>query len=1014
MKYIVCFALLLGVNLSTQVSAQNNKKKGAMKTLTVKVVDPESQPIFDAELITSEGKTYSFTDENGVAQIKADSKKGIILIEAEGYYDKVINLSKGPLPQQVEMERELQLTTGKHIINRCDGGLSTTREMVGATSSVDGEMLNRHPDYSLSNTLQGRLAGVVVSQTVNSFGNNASGIYIRGLHRSSSNGGITLIDGMERSLNDIEANDIESITVLKDATAKILYGPRAANGVIVVTTKRGLANKRTMHISLESGAMMQTRQPEYLDSYNYATLYNEARQNDGLSPYYSDEQIEGYKNSKGANDLRYPNVDYYDMFVKNVSLFNKVNYDLQGGNDRILYSLNANYMGGTGYEAVGERPKLNRINLRGNLDVKITDYITAVAGAMARYESRSWGKLDGGAVYTQLSTRRPNEYPLVIDPKVLDKTAHKTGVPYFGSTVNYAGNLLADMGYGGKSGESYIVSNSNLGLRIDLREVTEGLKFGGNVRFDNYDYFKETQYDTHETYAINGYDQDGNAEYVQMRKTTLNSKKARANEQTQRTISWDANLGYDHSFDKHDVSANLAHNFYTLENKGIGQDIKNTHSTLRLNYGYDDRYIIEGDLALMGSNRFAKENRYFLSSAIGGAWILSNEEFMADNKNVDFLKFKASYGRIGYDSATSFLLYETSWVPNGTLSLGEQNKTANVDVVDFVSLASDVDWEYSSEYNFGLEGFMFGNRLHFDVNYFREMRNNIIMGRSADMAGILGGYSTVYNGGKVRNHGVDFSVNWEASKGDFSYNVGLNGLWSKNKLVEWNEMDYPDAYTNSVGLPTDAMTGYTALGLFGRNVALEGHPQQKFGNYQEGDIAYLDVNGDGIVDNRDQTTLGNSHPRVAFGIDVNLKYKNWGLYVLGTSELGINSWLNNSYYWVSGEDKYSAIVADRYHAENNPNGNYPRLSVYAASNNQRASTCWLENTSFFRLKNVELSYTFNFRHTKVGTRSVKIYSHATNLFVLSGVKDLDPEVLNAGVANYSLSRTITGGVSVSF
>ena len=264
----------------------------------------------------------------------------------------------------------------------------------------------------------------------------------------------------------------------------------------------------------------------------------------------------------------------------------------------------------------------------------------------------------------------------------------------------------------------------------------------------------------------------------------------------------------------------------------------------------------------------------------------------------------------------------------------------------------------------------------------------------------------------MRNQGVDLNIWWADSVGDFSYRIGLNAVWSRNKLLEWNEIRYPEEYRRNVGKPTDAMFGYESLGLFGKDIALEGSNPQYLGAYQEGDIAYADLNDDGLVDERDQRMVGNSFPRISSGLDITLSYRGWQLYLQGTAQIGMDSWMNNKYYWVKGEDKYSEVVLDRWHPVNNPDGTYPRLTTTEGANNFVNSTFWLENGSFFRLKDVELSYTFTF--IKGWCRKLRIFARGTNLLVLGAEKNLDPELMNAGINNYPVYSAITGGLSVTF
>ena len=1021
-KYILyTSSLMLALAFCATVpsEAQNKKNNKKAKTtkaaliinISTKIVDENDQPIRDAEVIASEGAIVHHSDKEGKVAIQTRAN-GIILVEALGFEDVMIDLSNHEFPKVLKLKKTEMLSSGKYKIDRPDGGVTYQKNLVGAISSTTGGELSSYPDFSLSNTLQGRIAGLTVRSNVNGLGNNTSTLYIRGLHAKDNNAAIVVVDGIERSMDDIIPEEVETVNVLKDATAKILYGSRAANGVVVVTTRRGEANKRIVRASVEAGVMLTTRMPKFLDSYDYTSLYNEARRNDGMPDYYTQEQLNGYKNSTGVNDLLYPNVNHYDYFLQKQSMYRKAMIDLNGGNNKVRYSMIASYVGGNGFEKVGDRPDLNRLNVRGNLDVQVTDYLSVVADAAARLEMRSWSSVDGSTTFSSLSSLRPNEYPLTISSEDLGLDPDAKGVPFFGANIRQSKNLLADIQYGGFTSERYVTSQTNIGLDFTLDKFVKGLSASAFITFDNYNYFRQGQVNVYPTYAISNM-VDGKPEFRQMRKLSLQDDQSRLGEETRRTLGWRGNIGYANKFGKQDVSAMLAYNYYQDEIKGGSQDIKNSNTSLRLNYGFDNRYLIEVDAALMGSNRFEKESRYFLSGAVGGGWILSNESFMADCKAINFLKIKASMGVLGYDKNTDFLLYNTAWQNGDNLAMGEQNKST-LHTTQFVRWGNkDLKWERSTEWNIGVEGFFLRNRLKAEVNYFNELRNNIIGAQSSTYADVLGAYVSFHNVGKVRNSGIDAYIQWSDRNGDFSYQVGVNVTWSKNKLLKWDEVNYPDSNIRTVGKPTDIMLGYQALGLFGKNVSLNG-PAQLLGNYQEGDIAYADLNNDGLVDSRDRKALGNSYPRTSLGIDANLQYKNWGLYILGSAELGLNVWKNNTYYWNKGENKYSILALDRYHPQNNPDGIYPRLTTTEGDNNFVNSSFWMENGSYFRLKNVELSYTIADKNEKAFMKKIKIFARGTNLFVLSKEKDLNPELMNAGINNYPVYRTITGGITVTF
>lgn len=882
---------------------------------------------------------------------------------------------------------------------------------VKAVSRVKGEALESYTDFNLSNTLQGQLSGLVVRSKTNGLGNNSSDLFVRGLSRNDDNKALIIVDGMERSMDDLIPEEVASVSVLKDGPAKILYGARAANGVIVVTTKRGKQGPRQVWAKAEVGVTQMTKTPSYLNSYDYATLYNEARLNDGLTPYYSASDLEGYKNSIGRNDVRYPDVSYYDDFLDEQSFFQKISFGVNGGTEKTTYSFVGNYLNADGYEAVGDKPTLMRLNVRGNVNIKVNDIISVSGDAVARLERREFGVLDCGQVMSRVNGTRPNAYPLTIGAEDLGLPASSDNVPYFGSSLTDASNLYADMAYAGFSEERYIKTENNLGLYLDLGVLTPGLKAKGIVSFDNYNYLRQQQNNTYATYAL--YDRlASNPTFVKRRKTSLQEDQSIESEMTTRSIGLKSSVDYSRMIaDKHMVSGSLLFNYYHKENKGASQDLDNDDVSLTLDYNYNGTYGVLATLSSMGSNRFPGADERFLSYAAGVNWVVSNESFMKDVSWLDYLNVKVSFGHLGYDRSTSFLLTQTAWKQGENIKLGEQNKS-NAHTTNFVRVGNDdLDWEYSDELNIGFTGRMLNNRLGVEFNYFAENRKNIIGLLDATYPSMLGSFVYADNMGSIENKGCDFHIDWKDKIGKVEYRLGLNTTISKNKVKDWEEVNQPVDALNYVGRSTTAMVGYKALGLYGKDVPMA-NTDQRLGHYQVGDIAYADLNKDGHVDQLDQQEVGNSFPTTTYGISLNLKYKQWELFVHGAGEMDVDTWANNSYYWNRGDDKYSTLAAERYHPTNNPTGTMPRLTTTSGENNYRNSTFWLEDASFFRLKNVELSYTFIEPISWVS--KMRVFARGTNLFVLSNVDDLDPELINSGISNYPVSRNLSAGVSVTF
>ena len=414
----------------------------------------------------------------------------------------------------------------------------------------------------------------------------------------------------------------------------------------------------------------------------------------------------------------------------------------------------------------------------------------------------------------------------------------------------------------------------------------------------------------------------------------------------------------------------------------------------------------------MGTNTFSEDNRYKMFPAVGAAWVLSEESFLSGSNALKFLKLKASYGVLGNEGGIQYFLYETRFFNTGNAQFGVRNQNPQPRTQLAFLGNPDLDWEQSREINVGVEGLAFTNQLQFEFNYFNEYRSDIIVFAEHTYSTVAGGFFRPENFGETSNQGFEGAVNWFSTIGELQYSVGVNFVHSKNKLEVVNEVPHEDEFLRRTGRASDEMFAWVSSGLFKEEGEVENSPKQLLGDYGVGDIAYEDLNNDGIIDGRDRRSVGNSFPRTTLGVQLNLNYRRFGLFLLGTSELGVDRFQNNSYYWNTGEGKYSAVARDRYHPTNNPGGSYPALTTTSGRNNFRNSTFWIEDASFFRLKNVELSYTLT--NSAWITKQIRFFARGTNLFVLSAFDDLDPEVPNAGVMNYPIFRTVTGGVTIGF
>lgn len=1020
MKYrftILSAALLVLLCGNASAQGKSAARKAKVVEVTSQVVDVQGRPIEGAVITAGEGAITRYTDAEGRFTI-ASKADAVILIEALGYEDMVLNLRVNPDPKSITLTAEEYLSGEKYMIERPDGASVSQHDLTAAIGKVDVEKIKSYPDLNLSNAFQGRAAGLIVRSNSHGLGNNTSSIYVRGLHAAGSNA-IVVVDGIERSIEDIAPEEIGSIEVLKDAAAKVLYGARATNGVLLINTKRGEANKRIIRTSVEYGVQANSRVPKFLGASEYVRFYNEARVNDGLAPYYTDDEIAGYDNSTGENDLLFPNVDWYRRFTGDMNMFRKAVAEFNGGNESVKYSVVTSYTGGTGHEKVERKTGLDRFNVRGNLDIRINDFLTATADVAARIELRNTGAVNCGTLYQSLSTLKPNEYPFTISAEALGLEPNEDGSPYYGASIAHTNNLYLDCIFGGFNKERYVNTQTNLGLKFDFDKYVKGLFADAFITFDNYSFTNEKLSKTLATYAVDGYvDTDGNYVYrsQMVKKQNLSDTINVDSESTTRTLGFRLDGGYRRSFGLNDFSIVAAYRYYNEEILGANQDLLVTNGTLRLNWGYDDRFFVEAIAGMAGSNQFSKAHRYAFTPVVSAAWVLSNEDFLKGSPAVNFLKVKASAGRLAVNTNSAYLLYNTAWSNGGTYPTGATNNSSEY-YTSLNRIASpNVGWVMSNEANLGIEGIFLGGRLSAQADVFAESRIGQISQMGTQYSALVGDYLTNKNNGRVDNKGVEFDIHWNDSAlgGDLRYKAGLNFTFTRNKVVSANELVNMEEYRKTVGKPTSAIISLQDEGLFTSEAQVASHATQNFGYYGLGDIAYKDLNTDGLIDDRDQKMIGQSFPLTTWGLDFDINYKGFGLYVLATAETGASKFLTNSYYWNTEANNYSVLARDSYHPTRNPEGIYPRLSSTGGTNSYRESSFWLEDASFLRLKNVELSYTLDNRRPDGFFKQAKFFVRGTNLFVISRIKDLDPEMLDAGITNYPAYKTLTGGLNISF
>ena len=897
-------------------------------------------------------------------------------------------------------------------VNIAYGTISKDR-VVGAMDIIDGETLLKTSNFNSYQALKGQAAGLMGLNKV------------RGRSRGGdSDQALVIVDGISnRSLNSIALEEIASIEILKDATAKMLYGSKAANGVIVVTTKRGSDQKRKVSFSGEYGMKMPTARPEYLNSGDYTRLYNQAEVNDGKTGFtFSSDDIANY-NDPSASRIKYPDVDYQDEFLKSHKNFTRFNTDLIGGNDKTKYFINFSYISETGMVAVGDEQKSQRFNIRSNLDYKVNDIISMNLDIASRFSYEDYPYASESDVYTAINSHRPNDYPLFVSQE-----ANVDSLGYGNGRVD--NNLYGELTRKGYKNQKDYYTQNSLGMNFDLNSYVEGLTASAQITFDASNLLTTGKELSYSRWQVQGNDSVPDV-LVRQGVDDIKGTQKKFNDYFTRNTGGIGTVNYDTSFGAHDITADLVYVAQMLstktkqDGKSISQDDKSMNLGLRTNYRYDDTYVLEASTSLMGSDKFLAENRWGLYGALGAAWIMSNEDFMSSLSFIDHLKLKASYGVMGYDRGFDYYVYRDEYGGNGTsYDLGHNNSNRIFGTSVSRLGNPSFTFEESREINVGFESRMLDNRWMVEANYFNELRSGMPVKSPSYLPDyVIGDIGIPYsNTNAVSNQGVDMSASFSDVVGDLSYTIGANMIYAKSVYDTYDEL-YEYDHLRKEGKVTDALYGYVADGLYADQDAIDNSGMTSaFGQVLPGDIKYENITNDrndDIIDAYDREQIGNTTPRISYALNIALQYKAFSFYALGQGTGAYDRILGTSYQnYASRKYTTDALgAANPNDLTTIANATHPRLTTLSGSSahSYRTSTYWMRDASYFKLRTLELAYTLP---TSISSRmrasNINVYFRANDILSFSKVKGSDPESPNSGISAVPLYSSMSLGLKLIF
>ena len=1015
------------------------------RTITGTVLTGDTnEPAIGATVYLRNSTTGTITDTNGKFSITVEGLRGVLDFSYIGYKSQEVALV-GQTSINVTLQPDNEVLDEVVVVGY---GSQRKESVVGAISTLDVTKLIV-PTSNLSTALAGQLSGIVAMSRSGEPGkNSAADFYIRGVSSFTGNTSpLVLVDGVERDLDLVDTEDIASFSILKDASASAVYGVRGANGVILITTKKGAVGKPQVNVRTEFGFTQPTKKPKMVNSAQWAELYNEAYSTN----YYSAEDIEMYRS--GADPDLYPNVDWFDTMFNNMAANQRVNLNITGGSDIVRYYVAGSFYNESSiYKNAGNiygydsSIRYNKFNFRANVDLNLTKS-TVINLNLANIYEKSFGPGFGDTdsdIWSYLFMTSPNAFPVEYSDGRLSGPSTDSGYNPW--------NMLVHSGYREQFWNS---AQSLIGVTQDIGALWEPLKgLTANIKFswDAWNTTLQRRSKSPTFYHARGRAEDGSLIYddengdgiwepVHTGDETLTYGIGRSGTMTRYV---EGSLTYNRLFGEHRVGALFLYNhkIYTDTQAGSSSaslPYKDQGIAGRLTYAFRDTYFLEVNMGYNGSENFARGHRFGFFPAVALGWMMSSEKwFEPATKVIDMLKWKASYGKVGNDDigGTRRWVYEPTIVTGGSWYYGQSANQggSGIRVGEVENL--EASWEEALKLNAGVEFSLF-NKVRVQADYFREERQGIFLKR-AGLPAIVGVSTVPYvNIGETLNQGFDATVEYMHKVNDDLFITARgNFTFNRNKLINNDEPDWEYRYQNRIGKPfgsggSTQPFGLIALGLFESEEEIANSPVQNFGEYRVGDIKYQDVNGDGIVDEQDAVAIGYTNlPEITYGFGATAQWKGWDFnlffqgvartsFFLSGSSIRSPFSTGNMERAAINEDVYGNVWMSTNTAEQNAGVTYPRLSAGSggagSTNNNRASTWWLRDGSFLRLKSMEIGYSLP-QHIlqKSFIKSLRFYISGNNLLCFSPFKLWDPEKGTSDGSGYPLNRTFSIGFNANF
>jgi TonB-dependent starch-binding outer membrane protein SusC len=1034
------FLLLVMLSCSLFATAKEYRtwKMLLPPTVTGTITSDEGEALPGVSIVVKGTTIGTTTDINGKYTIDVPSSGSVLVFSFTGYLAEEVVI-ENQTTVDLKLTPDLQSLSEVVVVGY---GTQKRATLTGSISEVKGAEIVKSPQPNLSNSLAGRFSGLIATNRGGEPGYDKSDIYIRGISTTGNRDVLVVVDGVPGQVGGFERldpNDIESISVLKDASAAV-YGSRAANGVILVTTKRGTTGKPTVSYSFNQGWAAPTRLPDMANAATYATMMNEIRYysnpTGGFNQFYSAEEIEKFRN--GSDPVNYPNQDWIKSTLKKTAPQRQHNLSVNGGTQNVKYFVSLGTLFQDGLYKNGAN-KYNQYNLRANIDANITDRFKIGLSLSGRQENREFPSEAAGDIFRSIYRAKP------IVPAV-----YPNGYPSSGIEGNNPAMMVTDAG--GTKKNPNLIFNGILRASYSL-PFLDGLSIEGFYALDKgqnsnrnfttpylvYDYTRAT-----DTYSPRTKGEPRAILFQSQENTTLSTANIKLN--FQRALGFhnvNAFVAYEQSEKSLDHFEAQKRNFPTTQTPELSQGgtdptdatnagwswVERRRSFIgRANYNFKEKYLAEVQLRVDGSSKFAKGKQYGYFPGVSAGWRISEEGFFKNSISfINDLKLRASYGQLGGDNVGSNQ-FINNFSFNNQYTLGN----AVYPGIDLIKLANtNITWEVSKKTDLAISGTVLKN-IFFEAIYFKENRENILTARNASVPNVTGIVDPFIpnpangivplipdeNIGEVKNSGVEATLGY-SHKGDFNYGVSGNITYAKSEIIFMDEAPNLLAYQKQTGGPLNTQLLYKTIGIFQSEEQLANYPHVP--GAKTGDLIYEDLGGpdgvpDGVIngDDRIRTDLGNI-PQLTFGINLNAGYKNFDFSALFAGQGKVRQYLLAE----GGTDgNYFSTWADNRWSPSNTGGTYPRLEERASgaiSGGRFKNDFWLQNTAFIRLKNIEVGYSFPEELlSKIKMQNLRIYANAFNVFTITKAKDVDPESSSESGQFYPQQRIFNLGLNVKF